>query len=131
MPATAQLEIPEARSHSTVPARKRQFFFRCVDPLAGWRNSFVEWREEIKEFRDAEQTLFFAKPNSQTWQRQHRGWLCSLISDGEILALKLIEAQQERNAAKEFELLNLCLENLRATLDTWHSTLEIEQEAKG
>lgn len=123
MPATAHVpQIPRDRGRSPVSPKDWQGFLRTADPLAEWRKAFDEWRIEIDEFRRAEQEKFFTGRHKDGWQRSHRGWLCSLISHGEMLAMTLLQAKQQNNAVGEFELLNLCLDNLRDTLQTWHFT---------
>jgi hypothetical protein len=91
-----------------------------MDPLAHWRNQFAEWRKDVSEFRVGELRFFFPNRDKEIIQRTHRGWLCALISSGEFLAVQLLQAEQD--AGEDLELLNLCLENLRDTLQTWHFT---------
>jgi hypothetical protein len=122
MPLTRSRQIIGERRRSLFPLEDWQGLLRTADPLVEWREAFNAWHIEIQAFRQMEQERFFPHRDMERWQRIHRGLLCSLISDGERLAVSLQQAQQQDNSAQEFELLNLCLENLRDTLQTWHFT---------
>ncbi len=120
MPATAHLVSAPIRSN--VASEDWKDFLRIADPLAEWKKAFNEWSAGIQQFREVEQEQFFTSRHKDRWQRIHRGWLCSLVSDGEMLSMTLLQSEHRDNAAEEFELLNLCLDNLRDTLQTWHFT---------
>lgn len=129
MPATAKQEAVKEPSRASVSPEDWQAFFVHVDPLAAWKNQFAEWRGHIEQFRKVESAQFFADRGDSLTQHSHRGWLCSIISRGEMLAVELLQSQKG-DAVDEFKFLNLCLENLQATLDTWHSTENASLESK-
>jgi len=114
-------------SRSSVSSEDWVEFLRTVDPLAAWRKVFEDWKTGIQRLREMEHEDFFQGRDKEEWQRIHRGWVCSLISDGEMLAVMLRRTKQEEKAEEECMLLDLCLENLRSTLLTWHFTQELNE----
>ncbi len=96
------------------------------DRLAEWNSEFAAWRNEVQRLRTFEADFFLQDPQAPNLVRMHRGFLCHLISEGEKLALRLLE--HEREWAKEVSELHQQLGfldefilNLRMTLETWHS----------
>jgi hypothetical protein len=123
MPAmTTRGEVPSGISFS---AEGRGFEWQKLveraDPLAAWKAEFAEWRNEVGSFRKFEQDVFFVDPTSAFAVRCHRGFLSSLLSRGELLALEILENEA---AASHLHSLDVFLKNLQATMDTWHSLEE-------
>jgi hypothetical protein len=92
------------------------------DQIARWDRSLKFWINEGKQFRDFETKTFFDDPESPLFKRMHRGWLCDLISKGELLGVGIMQDLPEgepRGALLEH--LDAFLLNLSTTLDTWHA----------
>lgn len=122
MPTTmAQPEIVRERSRPAISSVNWEQFLSPLDPLAEWRERFANWREEIQKFREGELKVFFPNRDDTMVQRVHRGWLGLLISNGEHLAVDLLQSGRQEDATDELKFLDLCLENLQSTLATWHA----------
>ncbi|HEV7406687.1 MAG TPA: hypothetical protein VGO11_27300 [Chthoniobacteraceae bacterium] len=96
------------------------------DRLAEWNSEFSAWRNEVLRLRTFEADFFLQEPQAPTLVRMHRGFLCHLISEGEKLALRLLEHERERpkevsELQKQLGFLDEFILNLRMTLETWHS----------
>jgi hypothetical protein len=92
------------------------------DPLSEWKSSFNAWRTEIMKLRAFEQEDFFSDTASPVFSRMHRGWLCDLISKGELLGVWMLRQGGGSEEAKaELSHLDAFLFELRCALDTWHS----------
>jgi len=119
MPATLELpRVVRAESVRSSPSEDWLGLLRSINPIAEWETRFAEWRKDIQEFRETEQQCFFSQIENTLLQHVHRGWLCSLISQGEMLAVELINELPK--ATDQLKFLNLCLENLTSSLETWH-----------
>lgn len=105
---------------------------KSVDPLSEWRQEFAELKRDIELFRTWESQGFFHTREDELSQHVHRGWLSSLICGGEMLAVNLLQSGHKDSASDEFRFLNLLLENLQQTLETWHSAArhELQKEEK-
>ncbi len=92
------------------------------DPLAGWKTSFDDWIETVKNFHQAEDRHIYQneQPDEVTW-RFHRFLLHTLIGRGEHLALQLLSmtvADEEKT--QQLQSLDAFLTDLRLTVETWH-----------
>src|SRR5258708_3041553 len=76
---------PEGESAIDIPLA------RWDVPLGEWDTAFDNWIARGAEFRRFESKEFFADVDSPVLQRIHRGWLCNLISDGELLGVGLLK----------------------------------------
>ena len=130
MPATLS---KSSRESAFVSTEGWHAALKAINPLSEWRHDFAEWRKDIEQFREFESQVFFHDRESEISRRVHRGMLCQLMSNGELLAFDLLNRDQLHSAEDEFRFLNLLLDNLQQTLDTWHSTarLELLKEQQG
>jgi hypothetical protein len=93
-----------------------------ADPLSEWKSSFNAWRSEIMKLRAFEQEEFFSDTESPVFSRMHRGWLCDLISKGELLGVWIVRQGTGAEDAKvELGHLDAFIFELRCALETWHS----------
>jgi hypothetical protein len=94
----------------------------AADRIARWEQSLKCWINEGRQFRDFETREFFEDTESPLLKRMHRGWLCDLISKGELLGVGIMQniPEGERRGAM-LEHLDAFLLNLATTLDTWHA----------
>jgi hypothetical protein len=123
MPATLS---KSSRESAFVSTEGWHAALKAINPLSEWRHDFAEWRKDIEHFRDFESQAFFPDRESEILRRMHRGMLCQLMSTGELLAFDLLNKEQLQSAEDEFKFLNLLLENLQQTLDTWHSAARLD-----
>ena len=74
------------------------------------------------KLRAFEQEDFFADTDSPVFSRMHRGWLCDLISKGELLGVWIVRQGAVSEEAKlELGHLDAFVFELRCALETWHS----------
>ena len=118
----------QRRETRPLPTRSWPDILKASDPLAAWKIEFEAWIEGIKAFR-SEETRFLKNTNDEVFRRVHRGWICSLISEGERQAIELldVDADDDEKSA-QLRFLNTFLRNLQATLTTWHS-VELDETA--
>ena len=92
------------------------------NPVEEWTSAFERWISDGAEFREFESNEFFPNSESPLELRMHRGWLCDLISSGELLAVTLLrESISEDVAAPLMKQLDEFLLCFSTTLDTWHA----------
>src|SRR5438874_2329419 len=102
-------------------------YLSVLDPLAEWKAEFEEWRRQVEQFREGEKTHFFHNPNRTIMGRVHRGWLSALLSQGDRLAVDLLNSGQVEEASEDLKFLDLCLSNLQETMATWHMGADAEK----
>ena len=104
-------------------------FSHPQEPLAGWRASFDEWIEAVRNFHAAEDRSIYEndQPEEVTW-RFHRFLLHSLIGRGEHLALQLLALSiSEEEKQKQLQFVDAFLTDLRLTVETWHKVGDTER----
>ena len=93
------------------------------DPLAEWRFEFEEWRKAYAEFLQMERERFLpVELPSPIVLRQHRYVLCLLMTQGEELALALMQAGDVNHTERTrlLEQVDAFLGSLRDSWHTWH-----------
>lgn len=97
------------------------------DPLASWKAQFAEWLNNFEEFRSMEESAFFPDTQNPIVSRVHRGWICSLIANAEMLATELIQGDSGADAkADQLRFVDAFADNLRSDFAVWHSGEEME-----
>lgn len=92
------------------------------DPVKEWTAAFERWIGEGAQFREFEHVEFFPNSESPVHLRMHRGWLCDLLSRGELLGVALLrEDVSEEIRAPLMKQLDEFLLCYATTLDTWHA----------
>ena len=93
------------------------------DPLTEWRFEFDEWRKAYSEFQQMERERFLnAESPTPKMLREHRYVLFLLMSQGEELALALMQAAKVEAAEcnRLLDQLDAFLGTLRDSWHTWH-----------
>lgn len=94
---------------------------RPDDLLTEWRFEFDEWRKAYAEFQQMEQErLLGAESPTAKMLREHRYVLFLLMSQGEELALDLMQAPRV-DAAERSRLLDQVDAFLGSLRDSWHT----------
>jgi hypothetical protein len=102
------------------------------DRLAEWRFEFDEWRKAYAEFQQMEQERFIrADSPSPLMLRQHRYLLFLLMTQGEELALALMQASGvDDEGSRLLEQVDAFLGALRDSWHTWHGEALPEHRAE-
>ncbi len=91
------------------------------DPLAGWRFEFDEWRKAYAEFVQMERERFLPLDLPPPLMlRQHRYVLFLLMTQGEELAMALMQSVQVTEAERK-PLLDQVDAFLGSLCDSWHT----------
>jgi hypothetical protein len=133
----SSLEIPDLAGTRTkrglTPAISQEWLGQQEDPSAALTRMLAEWLQSIGSAESQFKKYVYDNDNLNGFDmRQHRGHLCALISDGEMLVMDVSILSQKSGLQDEakpiLEMIDQKIKKFLEELIEWHAPLAMQAD---